>query len=329
MLYAIVAVLVLILDQAVKYSVTVSLALDTGSKTLIPGVLSLVNIHNKGAAFGLLSDSAFARWLFILVAVVFVAAVVLALTKNIIRQPLGRWSAVLVMSGAVGNCIDRIMTGYVVDMFRLDFMNFAVFNVADIFITVCGILFCVYIIFGKDFHEDKKAESGGKTPGKSGRHSKSAPAKAAPAKAPAKPAPAKTPAKSAAPQDDEGVRTYRPRAAAPSGADPFAAWDALPPVDARPKSAKSVDVPPKYTTEEIAAARKAMNMPGAVIRPAKPVPAQTPEAEEDVRVAPVKAAPAKQPASPAPAKPAPAKPAPKKSGEDFTLEDILAEYGGK
>ena len=90
MLYAIVAVLVLILDQAVKYSVTVSLALDTGSKTLSPGVLSLVNIHNKGAAFGLLSDSAFARWLFILVAVVFVAAVVLALTKNIIRQPLGR-----------------------------------------------------------------------------------------------------------------------------------------------------------------------------------------------------------------------------------------------
>ena len=67
-------------------------------------------------------------------------------------------------------------------------------------------------------------------------------------------------------------------------------------MDARPKSAKSVDVPPKYTTEEIAAARKAMNMPGAVIRPAKP---------------------------------APAKPAPKKSGEDFTLEDILAEYGGK
>ena len=315
MLYAIVAVLILILDQAVKYSVTISLALDTGSKTLIPGVLSLVNIHNKGAAFGLLSDSAFARWLFILVAVVFVAAVVLALTKNIIRQPLGRWSAVLVMAGAVGNCIDRVMTGYVVDMFRLDFMNFAVFNVADIFITVCGILFCVYIIFGKDFHEDKKAEEGKKSAGgHSGKHGK-ATEKAAAKAAPAMP-------------DDEGVRTYRPKAAAPApaGSDPFAAWDALPPVDARPKAAaKAVDVSPKYTAEEIAAARKAMNMPDAALRPAK-VSAPKIAEDDDVRVAPAKPAPAK----PAPAAPAaPAKPAPKKSDDEFSLEDILAEYGGK
>ena len=136
--------------------------------------------------------------------------------------------------------------------------------------------------------------------------------------------------------DDEGVRTYKPRASAPakpapSEPDPFAAWDALPPVDARPKSAvsaepkpraaKPVEIPPRYTAEEIAAARRAMNMPDAAIRPGKAA-SSAKSGDGDVRVAP--ASPAARPAS------APEiKPAPKKSSEEFTLEDILAEYGGK
>lgn len=166
MLYAIVTVLVLILDQAVKYWATVSIALDEGSITLIPGVISIVNIHNSGAAFGIFQN---AYWLFIIIAVIFAAVVVVALWKNIIRDPMGRWSAVLVMSGAIGNCIDRVMNGFVVDMFRFDFMNFAVFNVADIFITICGILFCLYIIFTDEFKgRDKDTENTG-TPEKGPR----------------------------------------------------------------------------------------------------------------------------------------------------------------
>jgi signal peptidase II len=150
MLYAIVVLLVLVLDQAVKYWATVGIAFNEGSIPLIPGVIHLVNIHNYGAAFGFLQNQN-ARWLFVIVAIIFVAVVILALGKNYIREPLGRWSAVLVMSGALGICIDRVMNGYVVDMFQFQFVYFAVFNVADIFITLCGILFCVYIIFSDEF----------------------------------------------------------------------------------------------------------------------------------------------------------------------------------
>lgn len=208
MLYAIVAVLALILDQGVKYWVTVTIDLETGLIPLIKGVLSLVNVHNYGAAFGFLQN-ANAAWLFIALAVVFTGVVVFALAKNLIRDPLGRWSALLVMAGAVGNCIDRVINGYVVDMFQLEFMNFAVFNVADIFITVCGILFCVYIIFGRDFGE--------KAPAKAGGPSKKPPRKAKPER-PAAPEPMEgdedvkvAPPKAKAPVDSGEVRTYQPR----------------------------------------------------------------------------------------------------------------------
>lgn len=147
MLYAIVAVLIIIADQLLKYWVTLNIPLNEGIINLVPGVISLVNIHNKGAAFGMLQNG---RVLFIVIAVVFIAIVVYALASNIIRAPLGRWSAVGVLAGAIGNCIDRIMNGYVVDMFKLEFINHAIFNIADVFISVCGVIFCIYIILGKD-----------------------------------------------------------------------------------------------------------------------------------------------------------------------------------
>jgi signal peptidase II len=323
MLYAIVAVLVLILDQAVKYAVTVGIALDTGSKTLIPHVISLVNIHNSGAAFGLLQN---ARWLFVLIAVVFVVLVIVALSRNVIRAPLGRWSAVLVMAGAVGNCIDRIMNGYVVDMFKLEFMSFAVFNVADIFITVCGILFCIYLIFGREFRTpEKKAAAPAPAPApERGRHAPERlprdqrdAARQSAAKKAAAPAPSRP--------DDEGVRTYKPRpaaavaaaASAPAPApkpapahdpaDPFAEWESAPaPAAAQPVRASA-------GAAVAAAARPAAQVPPSAPAPA---PAQAP-----------KAAPAQVPAQ-AP-KTAPAPKAAGTDGTEFTLEDILAEYADK
>lgn len=153
MLYAIIAVLIIIADQLLKYWVTLNIPLNGGSVGFIPGVISLVNIHNKGAAFGMLQNG---RILFIVIAVVFIAIVVYALASNIIKAPIGRWSAVGVLAGAIGNCIDRIMNGYVVDMFKFEFINHAIFNIADVFISVCGVIFCIYIIMGKD--EEQKPE---------------------------------------------------------------------------------------------------------------------------------------------------------------------------
>jgi signal peptidase II len=194
MLYAIVAVLVLIADQWLKYWVTANVVLDTGSIELIPGFIKLVNIHNDGATLGMLSG---ARWLFVALAVVFTAVVVLALAKRIIRGSFGRWMAVLALAGALGNCIDRVMFGYVVDMFRLEpsFLSwFGIFNIADIFITVCGILFCFYLIFGGKKEKPAPAHRHGAA--HAARREREIPE---PAETPVQPEPAAAPIRNAAP----------------------------------------------------------------------------------------------------------------------------------
>ena len=157
MLYAIVAVIALIIDQAVKYWTTAHIVLNSGQHKLIPGFIHLANVHNTGAAFSFMEG---ARWVFVALCALFVAALIYLLVNNIIKGKTARWMAVLVMAGAVGNCIDRIISGYVVDMFEFEFkifgQQFPVFNVADIFITVCGIAFCVCILLEKP--EDERAK---------------------------------------------------------------------------------------------------------------------------------------------------------------------------
>ena len=154
MWYAIVAILILIADQGLKYWVTVNIALDTGHVTLIPGVLELTNIHNNGAAFSMLEHAP--HWIFIIFTLVFAAIAVFCLRRNVVHGKVGRWSVVLVLAGAVGNCIDRILSGYVVDMFNFLFVRFAVFNLADVFIVVAGITLCLHVIFyrGDDGADD-------------------------------------------------------------------------------------------------------------------------------------------------------------------------------
>jgi signal peptidase II len=155
MAYAIVAVLILILDQAVKYWTTVNLAVGESSP-IIPGFIEFTNIHNTGAAHGILEGY---RWLFIVLTIAFTAAIIVLLSKNIIRGKFGRWTIVMVMAGGLGNCIDRIINGYVVDMFNFQFMKYPVFNVADMFISVCGVLFCLYLIFYKSPKPEETEEA--------------------------------------------------------------------------------------------------------------------------------------------------------------------------
>ena len=147
MLYAIVGMLVIILDQGVKYWVTNHIMLNTITEPLIPGVLSLVRMHNDGAAFSFLTGGG-ARIYFVILTAVFTIAVILALVTNFINGKFGRWCLVLVTAAGLSNCLDRILYGFVVDMFKIDLFDFAVFNVADIFITVFSLLFIFYIIFG-------------------------------------------------------------------------------------------------------------------------------------------------------------------------------------
>ena len=151
MLYAIVALLILVADQALKYWVGVHIELDVGEKDLIPGILHLTRVHNTGAAFSFLEG---ARWLFVILCLAFVAGVIVLLVTGFIRGRAARWMAVLVGAGGLGNCIDRIVSGYVVDMFEFSFTifgwRFPVFNVADIFITLGIVACCVIVLIQED-----------------------------------------------------------------------------------------------------------------------------------------------------------------------------------
>lgn len=162
MIDTLVIAILVILDQMVKYLVKTSIPLGT-DVSFIPHVLGLTHIHNEGAAFSMLSG---ARWFFVVLTVAFVIfAMWLILTKKF-PHPMGRWSLVLVVGGAIGNLIDRAAYGYVVDMFETLFMSFAIFNVADIFVVVGGIAFCIYYAFLhdkymarlKDAPQEKKEE---------------------------------------------------------------------------------------------------------------------------------------------------------------------------
>lgn len=141
-----VVVLLTALDQLVKYLVKANIPLGT-QEEFIPHVLGLTHIHNTGAAFSMLSG---ARWFFVVLTVVFVIFALWVLYAKKITHPMGRWTLVLIIAGAVGNLIDRALYGYVVDMFEVLFMHFAIFNVADIFVVVGGILFCIYYGFLHD-----------------------------------------------------------------------------------------------------------------------------------------------------------------------------------
>ena len=145
MYYAIAALLALIADQALKYYVTLNIPLGDGVIPFIPGFMSLVNYHNTGAAFSMLSGGG-ARWAFVVLALSFTAATVYLIMNRKITSKFLCWTLTMVAAGAMGNAIDRAFYGYVVDMFRTDFMNFAIFNIADIFITIGGFLLCVAIL---------------------------------------------------------------------------------------------------------------------------------------------------------------------------------------
>lgn len=305
MWYAIVAILILIADQGLKYWVTVNIALDTGHVTLIPGVLELTNIHNNGAAFSMLEHAP--HWIFIIFTLVFAAIAVFCLRRNVVHGKVGRWSVVLVLAGAVGNCIDRILSGYVVDMFNFLFVRFAVFNLADVFIVVAGITLCLHVIFyrGDDGADDAapkkpRRQRSGAAPDAPKARRLHLPAKRKPDAAPeasAKPAPNAAPA-SAAPE------------AAPAKDDLFAAWGRAP-VAAQPVT-PAAPKPAAPAAPEAAA-------------PAQPKPAAQPAAEAaDPLLAYLNSTPA------APAEPETPKPDDNTDGSTdgaaYSLDDILAEF---
>ena len=132
------AILALIgLDQWVKHWVVANIALNQVIKA-IPGLFSLTYLQNRGAAFSILQDQ---KYFFVILTVLVIGAALVYLVKNYQKSLWLVLSLVLIISGGIGNFIDRLHLGYVVDMVQLDFIDFAIFNVADSYLTVGVLLF--------------------------------------------------------------------------------------------------------------------------------------------------------------------------------------------
>ena len=154
--YALLAAALVAVDQLVKYLVLQNIPLG-GHVPFIPHLVELTYVQNTGAAFALFEEH---TWLLALVSLAMSVVLIIALWKGFFRHPLGRLTLTLLLAGAVGNLIDRAFRGFVVDMFNLLFMNFAVFNVADICVMVGGISAGLYYLFLADKLEPGRKGSG-------------------------------------------------------------------------------------------------------------------------------------------------------------------------
>ena len=148
------AVGITVADQLTKYLVVQNIPLY-GEVPVINGLFHLTYVRNTGAAFSMFQGM---QWLFaVLFAVLTVAVIWDFAKKSMPFTKLERWLIVCIWAGGLGNMIDRIRLGYVVDMIEVEFMNFAVFNVADCFITCgCILLIAHLIFFNKEFWKDEK-----------------------------------------------------------------------------------------------------------------------------------------------------------------------------
>ena len=142
--------LIVALDQLTKTLVRANIPFGTGVR-LIPGVVQLTYVRNTGAAFSMLSG---ARWLFLVLVVVFFVVIGVLIRKKLLSKPAELWALAAIGGGAIGNAIDRAVSGEVTDMIEPLFMEFAVFNVADIFITCGAIFLVVYMLF---FDREKRS----------------------------------------------------------------------------------------------------------------------------------------------------------------------------
>ena len=142
------------LDQITKAMTVASIPLHT-RVPFFDGVFHFTYVQNTGAAF---SSFLGQQWLFALIFAIFTVLMIYELWKNTMGfKPFERWCLVAIWAGGLGNMIDRVRLGYVVDMIEVEFIRFPVFNVADCFITCgCVLLIAHLVLFNKEFWKDEK-----------------------------------------------------------------------------------------------------------------------------------------------------------------------------
>lgn len=149
-LFLVMAAVAVILDQIVKAWVRSALPKTGDTAPFIPGVLRLLHVENTGAAFSMGEGKGF---FFVAIAVVIFILALLAVWKEELSVPFAL-ALGAVAGGGIGNMIDRLIQGSVTDFFATQFMDFPVFNVADIFVTL-GVI-CVLICLIREGGEDRR-----------------------------------------------------------------------------------------------------------------------------------------------------------------------------
>lgn len=151
MISLIIAVVVVILDQMTKYGVldflkVTDINVPGKSVTVLDGVLDFTYVKNYGVGFGALSDK---RWLFMTLSALLIIVMIVAVIKLHERSKLFDVVLGLLIGGGIGNMIDRVKLGFVIDFIDVTFLPFWkwVFNIADCAVTVGGILLVVYLLF--------------------------------------------------------------------------------------------------------------------------------------------------------------------------------------
>ena len=135
----------LALDQGTKYLAVTHLK-DRPSVKIWPGVFELQYLENRGAAFGILQDG---KLFFVFAAIVMLTVIAFILVKTPKGKKYRTWHILLtfIAAGAIGNMIDRLRLDYVVDFFYFSLINFPIFNVADIYVTVAAFMFIILGLF--------------------------------------------------------------------------------------------------------------------------------------------------------------------------------------
>ncbi|WP_294799985.1 signal peptidase II [uncultured Eubacterium sp.] len=151
-------VLIIAFDQITKYFASLKLA-DGSVAKFIPGVVQFKYAENTGMAFSMLSG---ARWVFIALTVVVCVGVFYYLFSNRCKSLWLYWSLGVILSGGIGNLIDRIRFGYVVDFIEPIFVNFAIFNIADCAVTCGAVVLVGYLLYDafKDVKKPKENSDG-------------------------------------------------------------------------------------------------------------------------------------------------------------------------
>ena len=156
-LWSLLVLIIIALDQISKYWVVNNIGL-TDSFTVIPKIIDFVYVKNTGAAFSFLSDKTYGIILLSCVSVIFSVGVIWYMISKKPQNKLLTISLALMLSGAIGNVIDRIFRGYVVDFIETTFIKFPVFNIADIAITTGAFLVIVYVLFFEKTKNNDKQE---------------------------------------------------------------------------------------------------------------------------------------------------------------------------